>query len=158
MSIDWAVKYLNMNLISEVRSELKTQIWTVGHRCPPRLRPPRERPQSREGSLRQSQGEQLFKNWNIVDLQCCVSFWCTAKQFRCVCIYIIIHIIFHYGLLWILNILPSACMCAKSLPSCLTLCSPMDCSPPGSSVHGIFQATVLEWLVCPGRRENLKVS
>ena len=29
--------------------------------------------------------------------------------------------------------------------SCLTLCDPMDCSPPGSSVHGIFQARVLEW-------------
>ena len=29
--------------------------------------------------------------------------------------------------------------------SCLTLSDPMDCSPPGSSVHGIFQARVLEW-------------
>ena len=29
--------------------------------------------------------------------------------------------------------------------SCLTLCDPMDCSLPGSSVHGIFQAIVLEW-------------
>ena len=28
---------------------------------------------------------------------------------------------------------------------CPTLSDPMDCSPPGSSVHGIFQATVLEW-------------
>ena len=34
---------------------------------------------------------------------------------------------------------------AKSLQSCLTLSDPMDCSPPGSSIHGIFQATVLEW-------------
>ena len=30
--------------------------------------------------------------------------------------------------------------------SCLTLCDPMDCSPPGSPVHGIFQARVLEWV------------
>ena len=30
--------------------------------------------------------------------------------------------------------------------SCPTLCDPMDCSLPGSSVHGIFQATVLEWI------------
>ena len=30
--------------------------------------------------------------------------------------------------------------------SCLTLCDPMDCSLPGSSVHGIFQARVLEWI------------
>ena len=30
--------------------------------------------------------------------------------------------------------------------SCPTVCNPMDCSPPGSSVHGIFQARVLEWV------------
>ena len=35
---------------------------------------------------------------------------------------------------------------AKSLQSCLTLCNPVDCSLPGSSVHGIFQASVLEWV------------
>ena len=29
---------------------------------------------------------------------------------------------------------------------CLTLCDPMDCSPPGSSAHGILQARVLEWV------------
>ena len=29
---------------------------------------------------------------------------------------------------------------------CLTLCDSVDCSPPGSSVHGIFQARVLEWV------------
>ena len=34
---------------------------------------------------------------------------------------------------------------AKSLQSCPTLCDPIDGSPPGSSIHGIFQATVLEW-------------
>ena len=30
--------------------------------------------------------------------------------------------------------------------TCLTLCDPMDCSPPGSSTHGIFRARVLEWV------------
>ena len=30
--------------------------------------------------------------------------------------------------------------------SCLTLCNPMDCSPPASSVHGIFQVRVLKWV------------
>ena len=29
---------------------------------------------------------------------------------------------------------------------CLTPCDPIDCSPPGSSVHGIFQARILEWV------------
>ena len=34
---------------------------------------------------------------------------------------------------------------SKVAQSCLTLSDPMDCSLPGSSVHGIFQARVLEW-------------
>ena len=37
-------------------------------------------------------------------------------------------------------------MCAKLLQLCLTLCNSMDCSPPGSSVHGILQARILEWV------------
>ena len=47
-----------------------------------------------------------------------------------------------------------ACVCecprahtpAKLLQLCPTLCYPMDCSPPGSSVHGILQARILEWV------------
>ena len=35
---------------------------------------------------------------------------------------------------------------SEILQSCLTLCDPMDCSLPGSSVHGIFQVRVLEWV------------
>ena len=34
---------------------------------------------------------------------------------------------------------------SKVTQSCLTLNDPMDCSPPGSSVHGIFQARILDW-------------
>ena len=40
----------------------------------------------------------------------------------------------------------AAAAAAKSLQSCPTLCDPIDCSLPGSSVHGIFQARVLEWV------------
>ena len=32
------------------------------------------------------------------------------------------------------------------IQSCPTLCDPMDCNPPGSSVHGILQARILEWV------------
>ena len=39
-----------------------------------------------------------------------------------------------------------SCVCAKSLQSCPTLCDPMDCSLPGYTVHGIFQARILEWV------------
>ena len=38
---------------------------------------------------------------------------------------------------------------AKSLQSCLTLCNPMDYNLPGSSVHGILQARILEWVASP---------
>ena len=38
----------------------------------------------------------------------------------------------------------SLCLVAQS---CLTLGNPMDCSPPGSSIHGILQARTLEWVV-----------
>ena len=36
--------------------------------------------------------------------------------------------------------------------SCLTFCNPMDCNPPGSSVHGILQARILEWVAMPSSR------
>ena len=38
------------------------------------------------------------------------------------------------------------CMCAQSLQSCPTICNPMNYSPPGSSVHKILQARILEWV------------
>ena len=40
----------------------------------------------------------------------------------------------------------AAAAAAKSLQSCPTLWEPVDCSLPGSSAHGIFQARVLEWV------------
>ena len=42
-----------------------------------------------------------------------------------------------------------ACMHAQSWP---TLCNPIDCSLPGSSVHGILQARILEWVAMPSSR------
>ena len=51
---------------------------------------------------------------------------------------------------WILN---AAAAAAKSLQSCPTLSDPMDCGPPGSSVHGIFQARLLEWVSLPSPTE-----
>ena len=47
--------------------------------------------------------------------------------------------------------------CAKSLQSCLTLCHAMDCSPPGSSVHGIFRARILEWAAISSSRGNTQL-
>ena len=43
-------------------------------------------------------------------------------------------------------------MCVLVTQSCLTLCYPVDCSPPGSSVPGILQARTLEWVAIPFSR------
>ena len=45
---------------------------------------------------------------------------------------------------------------ARLLQSCLTLCDPMDCSPSGSSVHGILQARILEWVAMPSSSCDIK--
>ena len=42
--------------------------------------------------------------------------------------------------------------------SCPTLCDPMDCSPPGSSVHEIFEARVLEWVAISFSKMRLKMT
>ena len=43
-------------------------------------------------------------------------------------------------------------MCAVLLKLCPTLCDRMDCSPPGSSVRGVLQARMLEWVAMPSSR------
>ena len=51
------------------------------------------------------------------------------------------------------------CACVLSHFSCvqLSLCDPMDCSPPGSSVHGILQARLLEWVAMPSSRGSSRL-
>ena len=44
--------------------------------------------------------------------------------------------------------------CVKLLQSCPTLCDPVDYSPPGSSVHGLFQARILGWVVISFSRRS----
>ena len=46
----------------------------------------------------------------------------------------------------------SLCVCAELLQLSLTLCDPMDCSPLASSVRGILQARILEWVAIPSFR------
>ena len=47
------------------------------------------------------------------------------------------------------------CMLVAQL--CSTLCDPMDCNPPGSSVHEILQARILEWVVISFSRESSRL-
>ena len=49
--------------------------------------------------------------------------------------------------------LKDECVCSN-IPFCLTICSPMDCSPPGSSFHGVLQERILEWVAMLSSRES----
>ena len=53
--------------------------------------------------------------------------------------------VINLSLFWAYN----SCASAQSCP---TLCDPMDCSPPGSSVHGVSQARTLEWVAISSSR------
>ena len=55
----------------------------------------------------------------------------------------------HY---WNPHVKAVTCIHAKSLQPCLTLCDPVDCGLPGSSVYGILQARILEWVAIPVSR------
>jgi len=46
------------------------------------------------------------------------------------------------------------CVCVLVAQSCPTLCNPIDCSPPGPSIHGILQARTLEWVAMSFSKRN----
>ena len=58
----------------------------------------------------------------------------------------------HIPQYWNPHVKAVMCIRARSLQSCLTLCDPVDCGLPGSSVHGILQARILEWVAIPVSR------
>ena len=78
------------------------------------------------------------------------------------------HLIFRHPFLLLPSIFPnikvfsneSVLPISEVAQSCPTLCDPMDCSLPGSSIHGIFQARVLEWVAISftrGSSQNIGV-
>ena len=83
------------------------------------------------------------------------SFW--AIPITCCQIYSLIGKIFIGILLNARKCSRLLCVCAKSLQSLLTLCDPIDCSPPGS-FHGILQAKILEWVAVPFSRGSSQPS
>ena len=84
----------------------------------------------------------FFLNWSIVDLQCCVNFCCTATWVS----YIYIFLKIFFSIVVYHRIFNIVYTCAKLLQLCPTLCNPMECSLPDSSILGIFQARILEWV------------
>ena len=100
----------------------------------------------------------LFKKsyWHIVALQCCIRARCTViwslTHIYCFFFRLFPHIGYHR----MLSTVPCAMHRSSCRSSMLYICvshaamfdclDPMDCSPPGSSVHGILQARILEWV------------
>ena len=88
-----------------------------------------------------SRGSFQSKDWTPVSFIACRFFtiWDTREASVCVCVCVCV----------------CACVHVKLLQSCPTLCNPMDpmdCSPPGSSVHGNLQTRILEWIAMPSSK------
>ena len=88
---------------------------------------------------------QLMRNlfWNIAWKQ-----WATLLQWSRLCF-----LMSDFKL----EVCVCVCVCVSErsvVNLCLTLCNPLDGSPPGSSVFGICQARILEWVAIPWRRES----
>ena len=79
----------------------------------------------------------LYHSSSLSSLGCLSAFYVLANFHLKISYFILIHIIGVH---------------AKLLQWCLTLCNSMDHSPPGSSVHGILQARILEWVAIPFSR------
>ena len=100
----------------------------MSHFCYLQLKSPMTRSLTKIISLKNSWG--IYFYWTLVDLQCCVSFRYITEWYIYMCV----------------------CMLVAQL--CLTLCDPMDCNLPGSSVCWILQARRLEGLSLPGDLTN----
>ena len=103
-----------------------------------------------------------FRYWNINSINnnvCPVLTVCFPIQQWCLFWWFLLNMQFenHFSLPF-LRLFLDVCVHAKSLQSCPTLCNPMDSSPPGSSVHGILQARILEWAASPSSRGSSRPS
>ena len=93
----------------------------------------------------------FLKNWKINALLYYVGLCCTTAWISRVYPYIPS----------LVNLPPTPscslrCVCVRAelLQSCLTLCDPMDCSPPGSCVRGILRERIPEWVAISSSRES----
>ena len=93
------------------------------------------------------------------DLVVCILY---IYDWICVCVYVCVCVSVQQSdlVICILYIHDWICVyvCVLVAQSCLTLCDPMDCSPPGYSVLGILQARILEWVAIPFSRGSSRLS
>ena len=82
---------------------------------------------------------------------------CYIWPIEYICIFVcMIYIVCFYVLIYVVSVctymyiyIHVVCVCVLVIQLCPTLWDPMDCSPPGSSVHRISQARILEWVAIP---------
>ena len=90
-----------------------------------------------------------FGNKNYVFLVLCVLLMIFSTSYIFICASNSLSEILHTNsplYLYMYVYVYTHCCCCIVAQSCPTLCDPMDCSPPGFSVHGISQARILEWV------------
>ena len=99
---------------------------------------------------------QRLVNWWLLNYIQCLFFLCGEMYlYLCIPIYLSIYLSYFLKPRW------GPCpfrVPAQSLQSCLTLCDPMDCTLPNSSVPGILQARILEWDAKPSSRGSSRLS
>ena len=96
-----------------------------------------------------SHGSEHFFMWSLIIFECvCELPLCILSHFYCAVFHLfsITDKRFSCSVCIDLSYVRNACMHAKLLPSRPTLCNPMDCSLPGSFVHGISKVRILEWV------------
>ena len=92
--------------------------------------------------------------WDIVDLQYFLIFRYITWWFKIFTDYALLIVIIRYWLYTLCcTIYPCMLVSAKLLQPCQILCNPIDHSPPGSSLHGILQARILEWVAMSSSRD-----
>ena len=77
------------------------------------------------------------------------SSWEPSFNFNSASLSLLFHLFFFFLVGGLCVMWDLSSLCAKSLQLCLILCNPMNWSLPSSSVHGIFQARILEWVAMP---------
>ena len=93
--------------------------------------------------------ELFYPNWEYRTWFCCCSCLLTGQSF--------FFFFILFPLIWLISpFLPLSLNLIIIIitQSCLTLCDPRDYSPPGSSVHGVFQAGILEWVAISFSRKS----
>ena len=96
----------------------------------------------------------MYIFWDIVDLQYFIIFRYITWWFKIFTDYAPLIVIIRYWLYTLCcTIYPCMLVSAKLLQPCQILCNPIDHSPPGSSVHGVLQARILEWVAMPSSRD-----